>query len=160
MNLRKYCTTSAIIGATWIASGVLPAQVLPSCETPGVTFSSLEKSADLLTRVQHDDWKVLDQLQNGRAKRVRSRVADMSRQIGMLEALGPAVPACELRIVQQTAELVQQMEASISQPAQRESVEAEARALDNLMQTDAHFARVVDRAAYLAPNLGMTELFR
>lgn len=160
MNLRKSCITSAIVGATWIASGVLPAEVIPSCETPGVTYSSLQTSADLLTHVQHDDWAVLDHIRDARIARVRSRVADMSRRIGKLESMGPAVPARERATVQQAAQLVQQMKVSISQPAPWERLQAEADALDNLMQTDAHFARVVKRAAYLQPNLGMTELFR
>jgi hypothetical protein len=158
MNFRKYCITSAVVGAAWLSSGVLQAQVVPSCETSGVTFSSLERSADLLTRVQRDDWAVQDHI--GDSRIVRSRVADMGRRINMLESMGPAVPACEQPAVQQAAHLVQQMEVAVSQPAEPGSLSAEAESLDNLMRTDAHFARVVDRAAYLAPNVGMTELFR
>jgi len=158
MNLRKYFITGAIVGAMGIAASVLPAEVVPSCETPGVTYSSLQRSADLLTRVQRDDWAVQDHIRDSRI--VRSRVARMSRRIEMLESMGPAVPACEQTVVQQAAQLVQQMKVAVSQPAHRVSLQAEADALDNLMQRNAHFARVVKRAAYLEPNLGMTELFR
>jgi hypothetical protein len=84
----------------------------------------------------------------------------MTRQIGKLESMGPAVPACEQPMVQQAAALVQQMEMLTSEPGQRANLQAEANALDNVLQTDAHFARVAQRSAYLERNLGMTELYR
>jgi hypothetical protein len=160
MKVRNYCITGAIVGAMGMASGVLAAEELPSCETSGVAFSSLEKAADLLTGIQRDNWKVQAQLQNGRAGRVPSRVADMSRQVGELQSIESALPKCEQPTVEQAAALVKQMQASVSGPGAPDDLKVQADALDRLMRPGAHLARTLHRAAYLAPNVGMTELFR
>lgn len=185
--MSRYINVLLGIGAFMIAPAISLAGTNASCTSlcPS-SYDTMQKAADLFTDVQRDArisahraFMVQASASAGNTGgvsnqllRIRAEVNRMTRRINELQAMGTSIAPWEQSAVQQATALVSRISAETDNAigavntngsAYRSSIEslnAEASALANLMKTDAHEARVYKRAAYLQPNLGMTELYR
>jgi hypothetical protein len=163
MSLNKYWKVSALIGALIIAPGFCMAAEPETCNATEVRLSCSQEAADLLTGIQQDNRELLHSIRDRRWERIQTKVADMTQQVSRLQAMETDLAPWEQRMIDQVAPLVRQIASNGEgnfAASSYENLYAQAAALARTLDVDAHAARVDARAMYLAPNLGMTELFR
>jgi cell division septum initiation protein DivIVA len=161
--IQQHFITVTLIAAAIIAPGVCNAAVTETCNATELRLSCSQKAADLLTGIEQNDRAVLHQIRKRRVDRMRTEANDMRERLNELQALQADLAPWEQRMIGQLTPLVEQLvtasDRESATPAY-ENLYAEASALRQTIRADAHAARVAARAEYLAPNLGMTELFR